>query len=96
MKAIIFMMVFLGVANSSIQGEATCNLCQGLINTLEGIIEKKSETHVKTYLETLCEKSDGIVEFMCKKVIDYGIDKVVNLILDKIEPKIICQNLNIC
>ena len=94
-KALIFICIF-AVAFASIQGEAICNLCTGLLTTLEGIIEKKGETHVKTYLETLCAKADGIVQMLCNKIVDFGVDKLVGMLLDKINPQTICESMHAC
>lgn len=95
MKVIVFVLIF-AVAFAAFQGEAICNLCTGLITTLEGIIEKKGETHVKTYLETLCAKADGLVQILCEKIVDFGVDKLVGMILNKIDPQTICESMHAC
>ena len=95
MKAIVFVLIF-AVAFAAVQGEAICNLCTGLLTTLEGIIEKKGETHLKTYLETLCAKADGFVQSLCNKIVDFGVDKLIGMLLDKIDPQAICTSIHAC
>ncbi|BFU22068.1 nonpathogenic pore-forming peptide precursor, putative [Entamoeba histolytica HM-1:IMSS-B] len=98
MKAIVFVLIF-AVAfavTATHQGEILCNLCTGLINTLENLLTTKGADKVKDYISSLCNKASGFIATLCTKVLDFGIDKLIQLIEDKVDANAICAKIHAC
>jgi saposin len=75
-----------------------CNLCQYLVNYLDAIIQSNStETKFEQELEKACKiLPTKILESECKSIVDlYGID-LIKLLVEKGNPKTVCQELGIC
>lgn len=73
-------------------GEIVCSLCKSLIETLS----KLDGHRVKDYINTLCAKASGFIATVCTKIVDFGIDKLVELIREKIEPEEVCIKIHLC
>ena len=93
---LFFICLILVVASANIQGEAIYNLCTGLIHTLEELLLGKGSLAVKNYIETLCAKTSGLLETLCNKILDFGVDKLVEMIESKADPTTICTSLGAC
>ena len=78
------------------QGPIVCNLCVGTINKLKDILKKNGGQKVKDYLDTLCAKASGFIATVCNKIVDFGIDKLIKLIEDKVDSNVICQKVHLC
>lgn len=73
-------------------GDIICNICKQVI----GVLDKLDGHRVKEYLENLCGKAEGFISTVCTRIADFGIDKLVELLHDKVEPEIICQHISLC
>nr|Q07831.1 RecName: Full=Non-pathogenic pore-forming peptide amoebapore A; Short=APNP; Flags: Precursor [Entamoeba histolytica]AAA18632.1 pore-forming peptide [Entamoeba histolytica] len=97
MKAIVFVLIFaVAFAVTLRQGPIVCNLCTGLINTLENLLTTKGADKVKDYIDSLCNKASGFIATLCTKVLDFGVDKLIQLIEDKVDANAICAKIHAC
>jgi len=79
-----------------IEGTIVCNLCTGTIDKLKEIAEKNGGSRVKEYLDTLCSKASGFISTLCNKLVDFGIDKLIELITNKVDSQVICEKIHAC
>ena len=82
--------------NYELQGTIICSLCTGLIERLKEILETHGADKIKAYLESLCDKASGFINTLCDKLVNFGIDKLIELIENKIDSNVICQKINVC
>ncbi|BFU19590.1 nonpathogenic pore-forming peptide precursor, putative [Entamoeba histolytica HM-1:IMSS-B] len=80
----------------AVAGPIVCNLCIGLVNTLDGLIVNKGADRVKNYIDDLCGKADGFIAQLCEKLLSFGLDKLIDLIQSKVDPNAICAQMNAC
>ncbi|KAL7714821.1 Invapore A [Entamoeba marina] len=93
MKAIFFIAVF---AIVFVNAGVLCNLCESLINTLEKLLSGKGEDAVKEYIDTFCNKASGFIATLCTKVLDFGVDKLIEMILNKVDATTVCESIHCC
>ena len=79
-----------------LKGEIVCDLCTGTIDRLKDIIETSGAEKVKSYLETLCDKASGFINTICDKLVEFGIDKLIQLLENKVDSMEICQKVKLC
>ena len=73
-----------------------CKLCSQLIDTMKNILDKNGGKRVKQYLDTLCDKASGFIATICEKVVNFGIDKLIDLIENKVDSTEICTKIHLC
>ena len=78
------------------EGTIICNLCTGTIDKIKEILDRNGGQRVKDYIDNLCDKVSGFIASLCNKIIDFGIDKLIQLIEDKVDSQIICQKIHAC
>ncbi|KAL7714734.1 Invapore A [Entamoeba marina] len=93
MRAIIFVAIF---AIVFVNAGILCNLCIDLVNTLEKLLTVNGAEKVKEYIDTLCNKASGYIASLCTKVLDFGVDKLVDMIINKVDPNAICETIHAC
>lgn len=77
-------------------GSIVCNLCTGAIDKIKEILEKNGGQRVKDYIDNLCNKASGFINSLCNKIIDFGIDKLIQLIENKVDSQVICEKIHAC
>nr|AAP80379.1 invapore A [Entamoeba invadens] len=99
MKFIVFVLIF-AVAFATVtvnhEGKIVCNLCKDLIITLENLLTSKGADKVKEYIDNLCGKVSGFLAGLCTKVLDFGVDKLIEMINNKVDPATICSKIHAC
>lgn len=78
------------------QGNIVCNLCTGAIDKIKEILENNGGQRVKDYINNLCDKASGFINSLCNKIIDFGIDKLIELIENKVDSQVICEKIHAC
>ncbi|BFU19081.1 amoebapore C, putative [Entamoeba histolytica HM-3:IMSS] len=73
-----------------------CPVCTSLVGKLIDLVLGGAVDKVTDYLETLCAKADGLVETLCTKIVSYGIDKLIEKILEGGSAKLICGLIHAC
>lgn len=74
-----------------------CWLCEEMIKTVEKKIGKhKSKAEIKMSLEHSCEKLRLNLQKECHKLVDKYGDRIADLVIKEMEPKIICRELSLC
>ncbi|KAL7711475.1 Invapore A [Entamoeba marina] len=93
MKAVFFIAILVVVfVNSGV----LFTLCVDLINTLEKLLTVDGAEKVEEYIDNLCAKASGYVASLCTKVLDFGLDKLVELITNKVDATKICESIKAC
>ncbi|KAL7716037.1 Invapore A [Entamoeba marina] len=93
MKAVFFIAI---LAVVFVNANVLCTLCVNLINTLEKILTGDGAEKVEEYIDTLCAKASGFIATLCTKVLDFGLDKLVELITNKVDANTICESISAC
>ena len=78
------------------KGDIVCNLCIGAIDKIKEILERNRGQRVKDYIDNLCDKASGFINTLCNKIIDFGIDKLIKLIENKVDSQVICEKIHAC
>ncbi|KAH8311032.1 hypothetical protein KR044_003909, partial [Drosophila immigrans] len=74
-----------------------CMLCEELVKTVEKRMGKHAtKADIKDALEHTCDKLKKPVASKCHKIVDKYGDKIADLLLKEMEPKLICAELGIC
>ena len=85
------------ICSSELRDEKiVCKLCSQLIDTMKNILDKNGGKRVKQYLDTLCAKASGFIATICEKVVNFGIDKLIDLIENKVDSTEICTKIHLC
>jgi len=85
------------ICSSELRDEKiVCKLCSQLIDTMKNILDKNGGKRVKQYLDTLCAKASGFIATICEKVVNFGIDKLIDLIENKVDSTVICTKIHLC
>lgn len=87
---VVFAFIFCAVAFES--GSVVCGLCKSLIGTLGNLDGHR----VKEYIDSLCAKASGFVATICIKITEFGIDKLIELLHEKVEPEVVCSKIKLC
>ncbi|XP_017039360.1 prosaposin [Drosophila ficusphila] len=74
-----------------------CLICEELVKTLEKRMGKHpTKDSIKQILEESCDKMKKPLAGKCHKVIDKYGDKIADLLLKEMDPKLICVELGMC
>lgn len=95
MLALIVFLFAFTVAQDK-QGPIVCNLCIDTCEKLKELAETKGIETAREYLENLCSGVSGFLGSLCKGVVNFGMDEILKLIENRVEPEKICQNIGIC
>ncbi|KAL7715600.1 Invapore A [Entamoeba marina] len=93
MKVVIFIAVF---AISFVNANVLCNLCLDLIHTLEKLLTEDHIKKVEKYIDILCTRATGVFGALCSIIVDFGLEKLVELIQNKVDASEICQTVHAC
>ncbi|EDR24723.1 Pore-forming peptide ameobapore C precursor, putative [Entamoeba dispar SAW760] len=73
-----------------------CPVCTSLVGKLIDFVIGGAVDKATDYLETLCAKADGVIETVCSKIVSYGIDKLIEKIIEGGSAKLICGLIHAC
>ncbi|KAL7721441.1 Invapore A [Entamoeba marina] len=93
MKAVFFVAVF---AIVFVNANVLCTLCVDLVNTLEKFLTEDHIQKIEEYIDNLCSKASGYIAMLCTKVLDFGLDKLVQLIESNVDANTICEKIHAC
>ena len=94
MRAIVlFVLALFCVANANI----LCPICKGLLSGLETYVQNHDGEKIISLIEKQCAKIDsGILAGVCNKVTEFGIHKLVDLLLNNVKPEAACAAIHCC
>jgi len=85
------------ICSSELRDEKiVCKLCSQLIDTMKNILDKNGGKRIKQYLDTICAKASGFIATICEKIVNFGIDKLIDLIENKVDSTEICTKIHLC
>ncbi|ELP88062.1 Pore-forming peptide ameobapore C precursor, putative [Entamoeba invadens IP1] len=73
-----------------------CGICKSVVSHLEELLLGGAYDKASEYIQTLCAKADGVIEKICTKIFDYGLDDFLQLILQKAGARIVCTLVLLC
>ncbi|EDW53573.1 prosaposin [Drosophila sechellia] len=83
--------------DSGFTAAPNCLICEELVKTLEKRMGKHpTRDSIKHILEESCDRMRKPVNAKCHKVIDKYGDKIADLLLKEMDPKLICTELGMC
>ena len=75
---------------------AVCSWCQTLFSQIQQLQAKKGEAAVKSYIEELCSIATDEALQVCNDWEAYGIDKVVDAIMNGETSDVVCKACGSC
>lgn len=74
-----------------------CVLCEFVLKTLEkDLQDNKTEAEIRVAVEHVCVVMPATVRRKCRAFVDQYIDLIVTLLAQSVDPKQICQAMNVC
>lgn len=86
-----YILLLLGLVKS----DFLCELCTEVISDIENYTVDYPLEKLENFLVDQCNQSSGFWEYMCDHLVEFGIDKVSELIMSK-NPEQVCVAINIC
>jgi len=76
--------------------EADCDICQTLVQAIEGWMEQnQTETQIEADLDTVC-KYMTIWDSVCETMVNTGVPQIVQWIETNEDPNVVCSQIGIC
>nr|AAF04195.1 pore-forming protein isoform B precursor [Entamoeba dispar] len=96
MRAIVFVLIFAIAFAATREGSILCNLCKDTVNLIENLLTVDGAQAVRQYIDNLCAKADGFLGTLCNKILSFGVDELVKLIENHVDPVVICEKIHAC
>lgn len=74
-----------------------CDLCKEVVGKVEEMVkDKKTEEEIKSALEKVCSYLPSSLSAKCKNFVDTYTETLITLLMEEVDPDMICAALNIC
>nr|WBW70109.1 venom protein [Lampona murina] len=74
-----------------------CDLCKEVVGKVEKLVkDKKTEEEIKSALEKVCSYLPSTYADKCKTFVDQYTETLITLLMEEMDPDMICASLNIC
>lgn len=78
------------------KSKATCEVCKVVVDELKKEIKGKRREQIKNLVHKICKKVTRLVRHECHKFVNKYGDRVIDMLLKKIDPGQICHKLSLC
>ncbi|EKE38700.1 hypothetical protein ENUP19_0061G0118 [Entamoeba nuttalli] len=96
MRAIIFVLIFAIAFAATREGAILCNLCKDTVKLVENLLTVDGAQAVRQYIDNLCGKANGFLSTLCEKILSFGVDELVKLIENHVDPVVVCEKIHAC
>ena len=96
MKFVLIALLVVFAAAQAVENKFVCTLCVDLVQVLKNLVENQGANAVRNYIDSLCGKASGFLSTLCTRVLDFGVDKLIELIENRVDPQQICQKIHAC
>jgi len=82
---------------ANLTGSVPCDVCKLLLEYLDQELASNStQEEIEVELKKVCSKLPSNLEVMCQDVVNEYIPEIIQAVIDKTDPVVICQNLGVC
>ena len=96
MKFAIIALLVVFAAAQAVESKFVCTLCVDLVQVLKNLVENQGASAVRSYIDSLCGKASGFLSTLCTRVLDFGVDELIKLIENRVDPATICATIHAC
>ena len=94
MRAVIFFILALTCISYA---NVLCPVCKALLSAAESYLVKHEGEKVVEFIQKQCEKIDNsLLGAVCNKITEFGIPKLVDLLVNHADPETVCTTIHCC
>ena len=83
--------------NEDIDGSTMCTICEWAMEQVDTyLLENSTETEIVNFVESLCDYFPDSIQSECRALIDIYGPNIIQLLVDHMEPDVICTEIRLC
>ncbi|XP_059055443.1 prosaposin-like [Achroia grisella] len=88
--------VIFDVSSQVEYSKGLCKVCKIVMDEVKKEIKGKNEEEIKNLVHNICKNVPKLVRHECHKFVDKYADHVIDMLVNKLDPKEVCHKLNLC
>ncbi|KAM3963621.1 prosaposin-like [Aphomia sociella] len=84
------------VTTQAVISKGGCKVCKIVMKEIEKDIKDKNEEEIKNLVHGICKNVPRLVRHECDKFVDKYADRVIDMLLNKLNPEEVCHKLKLC